>query len=107
MEDAEKCLSAGTELKLNNQILDPHKALHRSEVNEKNQEKTKKEKDSRNLYLVKEGGKIIDNELNIYFFKNVNLSLLQCSLQVHLRQKMYRRQIWPSGWNWRNGNPKF
>lgn len=57
MEDAEKCLAAGTELKLNDQILDPHRALHRTEINDKNQEKTKKEKDSRNLFLVKEGGK--------------------------------------------------
>ncbi|KAJ8675423.1 hypothetical protein QAD02_011209, partial [Eretmocerus hayati] len=55
VEDAEKCLAAGTELKLHDQVLDPHKALHRKEVVEKNEEKKKKLKDSRNLYLVKEG----------------------------------------------------
>ncbi|KAL7307265.1 hypothetical protein TKK_0000462 [Trichogramma kaykai] len=55
-EDAEKCLSAGTELTLRGQILDPHKALSKEEVKEKSQEKKqKKTKDSRNLYLVKEG----------------------------------------------------
>lgn len=59
VEDAEKCLAAGTELKLHDQILDPHRALHRNEVNEKNRDKKKKDKDSRNLYLVKEGGKFI------------------------------------------------
>lgn len=55
-EDAEKCLSAGTELKLNLNILDPHPALKRAEA-EKMKEKTKEKKDNRNLYLVKEGCK--------------------------------------------------
>ncbi|XP_058806860.1 RNA-binding protein 28-like isoform X2 [Phymastichus coffea] len=55
VEDAEKCLAAGTELKLHDQILDPHKALNRKEVTEKKEDKKKKMKDSRNLYLVKEG----------------------------------------------------
>ena len=58
IEDAEKCLAAGTELTLHGQILDPHKALNRKDVNEKNQEKKTTSKDSRNLYLVKEGGKL-------------------------------------------------
>ncbi|OXU24591.1 hypothetical protein TSAR_011042 [Trichomalopsis sarcophagae] len=55
IEDAEKCLSAGTELRIHDQVLDPHRALHRNEVKEKSEEKKKKVKDSRNLYLVKEG----------------------------------------------------
>lgn len=63
VEDAEKCLAAGTELKIHDQVLDPHKALHRNEVNEKNKEKKTKVKDSRNLYLVKEGGKSIINTI--------------------------------------------
>lgn len=56
VEDAEKCLTAGTELKLFDQILDPHRALHKNEVTERNNLKSEKVKDSRNLYLVKEGG---------------------------------------------------
>lgn len=58
VEDAEKCLQAGTELTLLGNILDCHKALNRTEITNK----TKKEevkKDSRNLYLVKEGGKLV------------------------------------------------
>ncbi|KAG8042250.1 hypothetical protein G9C98_004884, partial [Cotesia typhae] len=55
VEDAEKCLSAGTELRLHNQVLDPHRALDRNELANGNSSKSKKIKDSRNLYLVKEG----------------------------------------------------
>ncbi|CAD6228043.1 GSCOCG00006324001-RA-CDS [Cotesia congregata] len=54
-EDAEKCLSAGTELRLHNQVLDPHRALDRNELANGNSSKSRKIKDSRNLYLVKEG----------------------------------------------------
>ncbi|XP_054256830.1 RNA-binding protein 28-like [Macrosteles quadrilineatus] len=53
-EDAEKCLAAGTELKLNGSILDPHPALKRSDIQNIN-DKSKDKKDNRNLYLVKEG----------------------------------------------------
>ncbi|XP_014208656.1 RNA-binding protein 28 [Copidosoma floridanum] len=55
VEDAEKCLAAGTELQLHNQVLDPHRALHRNDVNKMNAEKKHKAKDTRNLYLIKEG----------------------------------------------------
>ncbi|XP_044580738.1 RNA-binding protein 28 isoform X2 [Cotesia glomerata] len=55
VEDAEKCLSAGTELRLHNQVLDPHRALDRNELANGNSLKSRKIKDSRNLYLVKEG----------------------------------------------------
>lgn len=50
-------MEAGTKLQLEGNILDCHKALNRNEVAQKHNDKTaKKEKDSRNLYLVKEGG---------------------------------------------------
>ncbi|XP_011500807.1 PREDICTED: RNA-binding protein 28 [Ceratosolen solmsi marchali] len=55
IEDAEKCLAAGTELKIHDQVLDPHKALHRDEIKVKAEQKKNTVKDSRNLYLVKEG----------------------------------------------------
>lgn len=55
IEDSEKCLSAGTELRLHDEILEPYKALSRKCIMDKNNLKNKKEKDSRNLYLVKEG----------------------------------------------------
>ncbi|KAG5887143.1 hypothetical protein JTB14_024252 [Gonioctena quinquepunctata] len=57
-EDAEKALSAGTELTLLGNVLDCHQALERNEVQRKIQDKQemkKESKDSRNLYLVKEG----------------------------------------------------
>ncbi|CAH2004988.1 unnamed protein product [Acanthoscelides obtectus] len=57
-EDADKALSAGTELTLLGNILDCHPALHRDEVQKKAKEKkeaSKGSKDNRNLYLVKEG----------------------------------------------------
>uniref|UniRef100_A0A1B6HF17 RRM domain-containing protein n=2 Tax=Homalodisca liturata TaxID=320908 RepID=A0A1B6HF17_9HEMI len=53
-DDAEKCLSSGTELTLKGTILDPHPALKRSEVQKLN-DKPKEKKDNRNLYLTKEG----------------------------------------------------
>lgn len=50
------CLNAGTSFKLLDQILDPHPALSRHEVQQKQENKQKKEPvDSRNLYLLKEG----------------------------------------------------
>lgn len=49
-------MSAGTELTLNGNILDPHPALKRTDA-QKLQDKTKVKKDNRNLYLVKEGSK--------------------------------------------------
>ncbi|CAH1159943.1 unnamed protein product [Phaedon cochleariae] len=57
-EDADKALGAGTELKLLGNILDCHKALDREDVGKRNQgihDKKKEPKDSRNLYLVREG----------------------------------------------------
>lgn len=55
VEDAEKCLSRGTELHLHDEILEVHRALNRNEIMDKKSLKHQKEKDSRNLYLVKEG----------------------------------------------------
>ncbi|XP_012279584.1 protein timeless homolog [Orussus abietinus] len=55
VEDAEKCLLAGTELRLHDQILDPYRALPRNEIQEKKSLKERRIKDTRNLYLVKEG----------------------------------------------------
>ncbi|KYN07053.1 PREDICTED: RNA-binding protein 28 [Cyphomyrmex costatus] len=55
VEDAEKCLSAGTELRLHDQIIEGYRALHRNEVEDKTISKIKRVKDSRNLYLIKEG----------------------------------------------------
>lgn len=55
IEDAEKCLLAGTELRLHNQIIETHRALHKNEVENKTNLKKQSTKDSRNLYLVKEG----------------------------------------------------
>ncbi|XP_044748099.1 RNA-binding protein 28 isoform X2 [Coccinella septempunctata] len=57
-EDAEKVLQAGTELKLLGNILDCHKALCKNEIHSQQNNKLNKKKDtkdSRNLYLVKEG----------------------------------------------------
>ncbi|KAG5321548.1 RBM28 protein, partial [Acromyrmex heyeri] len=55
VEDVENCLSAGTELRLRDQIIEVHRALRRNEVEDKKNLKGKKIKDSRNLYLIKEG----------------------------------------------------
>ncbi|XP_017892988.1 RNA-binding protein 28 [Ceratina calcarata] len=56
VEDAEKCLSAGNELEMDDQILEAHRALDRNEVeNKANLKQRNKQKDNRNLYLVKEG----------------------------------------------------
>lgn len=50
------CMSAGTELRLFNQVLDPCIALSRQDILSKTQESKRKEvADSRNLYLSKEG----------------------------------------------------
>lgn len=57
--DADKALCAGTELKLFENILDCHPAIDGKDMHNKLQEKNamkKQPKDSRNLYLVKEGG---------------------------------------------------
>ncbi|XP_017784371.1 PREDICTED: RNA-binding protein 28-like [Nicrophorus vespilloides] len=53
-EDATKCLQAGTELQLLGTILDTHPALSRNDILDKKNNK-KDVKDTRNLYLVKEG----------------------------------------------------
>lgn len=58
-EDAEKPLQAGTELTLLGNVLDCHPAIDRNDLKNKeqlNKELKSKSKDSRNLYLVKEGG---------------------------------------------------
>ncbi|GLV35347.1 Cytochrome P450 301a1 [Carabus blaptoides fortunei] len=53
-EDAEKCLEAGTELTLMGNILDCHRAISKNDLGNKNTKK-EEQKDSRNLYLIKEG----------------------------------------------------
>ncbi|KAK1116723.1 hypothetical protein K0M31_018116 [Melipona bicolor] len=55
VESAERCLSAGNELEMEDQILETHRALDRNEIENKINSKQYKQKDSRNLYLVKEG----------------------------------------------------
>ncbi|RZF45719.1 hypothetical protein LSTR_LSTR005014 [Laodelphax striatellus] len=54
-EDAEKCLSAGTEFTLNGTVLDPHPAIDRKALKDKIDKEKEKNRDSRNLYLMKEG----------------------------------------------------
>ncbi|XP_037944504.1 RNA-binding protein 28 [Teleopsis dalmanni] len=56
-ESADLCLQAGSEFVLMDQVLDPHPALSRDEMRNQAAEKSKKEdsKDSRNLYLAREG----------------------------------------------------
>ncbi|KAJ9592493.1 hypothetical protein L9F63_015909, partial [Diploptera punctata] len=54
-ESAEECLASGTELQLHGQTLDTHRALNRQDVQRRTEDKQKAKKDSRNLYLVKEG----------------------------------------------------
>lgn len=53
VEDAEKCLLA--ELRLHDQIMEVHKALHKKDVENKKSLKEQRARDTRNLYLVKEG----------------------------------------------------
>lgn len=54
-EDAEKCLAAENQIIMEDQIVEAHKALDRNEVENKEPSKLRNKKDSRNLYLVKEG----------------------------------------------------
>ncbi|EZA60041.1 RNA-binding protein [Ooceraea biroi] len=54
VQDAEKCL-ASNELRLRDQIIEVHRALHRNEVLNKKSLKEQRIKDTRNLYLIKEG----------------------------------------------------
>ncbi|KAL1506746.1 hypothetical protein ABEB36_006050 [Hypothenemus hampei] len=57
-EDADKALSAGTELTLLGNVLDCHPAIDKDDLKKKEKEQNElktKSKDSRNLYLVKEG----------------------------------------------------
>lgn len=54
-ESADMCLNAGTEFKLMDQVLDPHPALSRNEVNQMSETKKKQPRDTRNLFLAKEG----------------------------------------------------
>lgn len=53
--DAEKCLSAGNKLQMEDQILEAYRALDKNEIENKENLKQHKQKDSRNLYLIKEG----------------------------------------------------
>ncbi|XP_065369456.1 RNA-binding protein 28 [Calliphora vicina] len=56
-ESADLCLQAGTEFALMDQVLDPFPALSKEEIRQQQAEKDKKSdgKDSRNLYLAREG----------------------------------------------------
>lgn len=57
-ESADLCLQAGTEFKLMDEVLDPHPALSREEMKSKQSQANSKDdagKDSRNLYLAREG----------------------------------------------------
>nr|XP_033343102.1 RNA-binding protein 28 [Megalopta genalis]XP_033343103.1 RNA-binding protein 28 [Megalopta genalis]XP_033343104.1 RNA-binding protein 28 [Megalopta genalis]XP_033343105.1 RNA-binding protein 28 [Megalopta genalis] len=55
IEDAEKCLAAGTGLEIDDQIMEAQRAIDRNEIESKAKSKQLKYKDTRNLYLVKEG----------------------------------------------------
>lgn len=54
-ESADMCLNAGTNFKLFDQILDPQPALSRNEIQQKKETTKKQPRDTRNLYLAKEG----------------------------------------------------
>ncbi|XP_022227726.2 RNA-binding protein 28 [Drosophila obscura] len=57
-ESADLCLQAGTEFTLMDEVLDPHPALSRDELKNKQSRENKDDdtgKDSRNLYLAREG----------------------------------------------------
>lgn len=56
-ESAELCLRSGEEFVLNDTVLEPHPAMSRDEVKDMSDKNSKKDdgKDSRNLYLAKEG----------------------------------------------------
>jgi hypothetical protein len=60
-KDAERCLAVGTELTLLDQTLDVYEALNKDQLQQKGDLKNgaQKSKDSRNLYLVKEGGQYL------------------------------------------------
>jgi hypothetical protein len=57
-ESAKLCLAAGTELSLLDHTLEVYEALNKGQLQQKTNLKhdIQKNKDSRNLYLVKEGG---------------------------------------------------
>lgn len=49
------CLNAGTSFKLHDQVLDPLAAISRNDVQQKKKNTQPQTKDTRNLYLAKEG----------------------------------------------------
>lgn len=49
------CVNAGTSFKLHDQVLDPQMALSRNDIEQKKNAEQKQPRDSRNLYLAKEG----------------------------------------------------
>lgn len=59
---------AGTELRLRDQIMEAHRALHKNEIGNKKSLKEQRIKDSRNLYLVKEGGN--DTYILLYYIRH-------------------------------------
>jgi hypothetical protein len=67
-ESAQQCLAAGTELTLLDQTLDVYEALNKEQLQQKADLKhgAQKSRDSRNLYLVKEGGQYLyGTQLNL------------------------------------------
>lgn len=62
---------AGTELRLRDQIIDVHRALPKQEVTNKTNLKKQRTKDSRNLYLVKEGGKMLYKTMKVTLYKEM------------------------------------
>lgn len=55
---------------MEDQILEAYRALDKNEVENKENLKQHKQKDSRNLYLIKEGGKYYKKK--IFLFKDIH-----------------------------------
>lgn len=64
-------MSAGNKLQMEDQILEVYRALDKNEVENKENLKQHKQKDSRNLYLIKEGGKYYKKK-KIFLFKDIH-----------------------------------
>lgn len=95
-EDADKCLKAGTELTCLGTILDCHPAVGRQDIQNKSKEK-EKQKDSRNLYLIKEGGRCF-YLCFVYVLLNI-INYLQWFWLVQRQLKVYQPQTWRNVYN--------
>lgn len=78
-ESAEECLSAGTELTLHDQVLDPHRAVNKEDL-QRRPAHNNKHKDNRNLYLVKEGVVVAGSKAA------AGVSMSDMSKRLHLEQ---------------------